>query len=47
LAYDAQLERTIQATWTFEPVAIDGKPGPVCTQVTFLPPAVTNRGSAA
>jgi len=35
-AYDAQLQRTIQATWTFEPVAADGPPGPVCTQVTFL-----------
>lgn len=37
-AYDAQLARTIQATWTFAPVATDDKPGPVCTQVTFMPP---------
>jgi hypothetical protein len=36
LVYDAQLQSTIQATWTFEPDAIDGKPAPVCTQVTFL-----------
>jgi len=36
-AYDAQLLRTIQATWTFEPVEADGKPAPVCTQVTFVP----------
>jgi TonB family protein len=35
-AYDAQLESTIKATWTFEPVEIEGKPAPVCTQVTFL-----------
>lgn len=35
-AYDAQLQRTIQATWTFEPVELEGKPAPVCTQVTFL-----------
>jgi len=34
--YDAQLQSTIQATWTFEPDATDGKPAPVCTQVTFL-----------
>jgi hypothetical protein len=37
-AYDAQVQRTIEATWTFDPVAIDGKPAPVCTQVTFLAP---------
>jgi TonB family protein len=37
LAYDAQLQATIQATWTFQPVAIDGQRGSVCTQVTFLP----------
>jgi len=36
-AYDAQLQRTIQDTWTFEPVETDGKPAPVCTQVTFVP----------
>jgi len=36
-AYDAQLQATIQATWTFQPVAIDGQRGSVCTQVTFLP----------
>jgi TonB family protein len=35
-AYDAQLQDTIKATWTFEPVEADGKPVPVCTQVTFL-----------
>jgi len=36
-AYDAQLLRTIQDTWTFDPAETDGKPAPVCTQVTFLP----------
>jgi len=36
-AYDAQLLRTIQDTWTFEPIETDGKPAPVCTQVTFVP----------
>jgi TonB family protein len=35
-AYDEQLQTTIQATWTFEPVATDGKPEPVCTSATFL-----------
>jgi TonB family protein len=35
-AYDAQVQRTIQATWTFEPVATGGTPAPVCTQVTFM-----------
>jgi TonB family protein len=35
-AYDAQVQRTIQATWTFEPDAPEGKPAPVCTQITFL-----------
>jgi len=37
-AYDAQLLRTIQDTWTFDPAETDGKPAPVCTQVTFVPP---------
>ncbi len=36
-AYDAQLLRTIQDTWTFDPAETDGKPAPVCTQVTFVP----------
>ncbi|HEX2691290.1 MAG TPA: energy transducer TonB, partial [Kofleriaceae bacterium] len=36
-AYDAELERTIRASWTFEPVETDGKPAPVCAQATFLP----------
>ena len=27
---------TIQATWTLEPVEIDGNPEAVCTSVTFL-----------
>jgi len=35
-AYDAQVQGAIQATWTFEPDATEGKPAPVCTQVTFL-----------
>jgi hypothetical protein len=36
-AYDDQLQATIKATWSFEPVELDGKPIPVCTQVTFIP----------
>ena len=35
-AYDAQVQATIQATWTFDPVEIDGERGPVCTQATFM-----------
>jgi TonB family protein len=38
-AYDDQLQRTIQDTWTFEPVepsgGHDGKPIPVCAAATF------------
>jgi TonB family protein len=34
-AYDDQLQSTIKSTWAFEPVETDGKPGPVCTSVTF------------
>jgi hypothetical protein len=35
-AYDDELQATIKATWTFDPVEIDGAPAPVCTQVTFV-----------
>jgi TonB family protein len=37
-AYDEQLQRTIEDTWTFEPVepsGHDGKPIPVCAAATF------------
>jgi TonB family protein len=35
-AYDEQLQATIKATWAFTPVETEGKPGPVCTSVTFV-----------
>jgi hypothetical protein len=35
-AYDDELQRTITATWAFEPYRVDGAAVPVCTQVTFL-----------
>jgi TonB family protein len=35
-AYDEQLQSTIKSTWTFEPVATDGKPAPVCSTATFV-----------
>ena len=38
VAYDEQLQRTIEDTWTFEPVepsGHDGKPIPVCAAATF------------
>ena len=35
-AYDEDLQATIKTTWTFEPFEADGKPAPVCTQVTFV-----------
>jgi hypothetical protein len=34
-AYDDQLRATINASWTFAPTEVDGKPAPVCTTVTF------------
>jgi TonB family protein len=37
-AYDEQLQSTIKATWSFEPVDIDGAPASVCTTATFLGP---------
>lgn len=37
VAYDEQLQATIQATWTFAaPHPDDGPPAPLCTLVTFL-----------
>ena len=37
IAYDTQLQDTIKATWSFEPVQIDGAAQPVCTTLTFKP----------
>lgn len=36
-AYDDELQATIKATWTFDPVEINGAPTAACAQVTFLP----------
>lgn len=35
-AYDEQLQNTIAATWSFEPIEIDGHPATVCTSAVFL-----------
>ena len=35
-AYDDNITKTIQQTWKYKPILVQGRPTPVCTAVTFI-----------